>query len=42
MLLSNRDGMKVEERGHHSHGQWKLPRLANPDPILNWAEAKEN
>ena len=26
LLISNRDGMKVEERGHHSHGhgQWKL------------------
>jgi hypothetical protein len=26
MLLSNRDGMKVKERGHHSHSEWKLDR----------------
>ena len=26
MLLSNRDGMEVEERGYHSHGPWKLGR----------------
>jgi hypothetical protein len=41
MLLSNRDGMKVEERGHHSHATAngrqaaEVCKYTNPDPIPN-------
>jgi hypothetical protein len=40
MLLSNRDGMKVEERGYHSHGQWKFAETCKHQPRFSSKEGE--